>query len=597
EAPLYNTRSVFWLGVLATMLSVGPGLAAAQEESSREKANREFIWQKEHMWVVEPSPGYDKVPALNLSWCKGVTPQRNQDKASVSWRISRTVKVTAQRGYSAETTSRLLYDFCEYPDDPGFQTQAGYAVQLWVNQTGQSKDEAIQSMVARMNIDKWNKDLKKGCDKFQISEEASLEEEEMATARLALFGCGNLPFYLFRQEFSKTYVWYIDQTHTPPSELDRLTYALQCLPLGNREWNKRDWLTVGMCSHDIRALDPAKLVKETAGMGTPFRSIALESYAKAKAILGELERSVKKEVGTDRDYQKLLYDAPNAAWRNWVRRYKKHKKAIDATFAFEKDVFGPSQTAYATCSKTLEPGMRKFVKAGKFKTKEAFLEAMQGPIGSVLVNALGACYAVTSPANVGDLLLKINDNSRVWRGPRAAVRHAMIDVLNDIKNDRDRFPVTFTHFPTYSTNLIRWQAYKSNRSRIPSSGGYGEIASGVVKTFKKEADQLLRATFKTASWTEQSYRCVETNRVDFIEDGIVHYGRKCTKAGEVTKSFTPQTTILFDWAAKGIKPNAFVVMKVPVGTQHLPQPRRGHPIEVYTNAEKKKLLNMYGFAL
>ncbi|MEM9731123.1 MAG: hypothetical protein AAF997_21295, partial [Myxococcota bacterium] len=540
--------------------------------------------------------GYPVVAPFKPTWCSQAS-TTGAAKSKATSRVGRTLTAAARSGLTPERTASLLNDLCEHPEDPEFQALAASAVQLWVNRTGQTKDAAVDSMVARIDPGSWDTSVQQGCRDLVVDEEPTFAEAQTARARSVLFGCRNPPFYVSQGKVSPEYEWFVDRTDAPPTELDRLTIALQCLPRGTHEWRKDDWTAVGLCGADVRALDAAKLERETADMNAAFRAIAAESYAKAKALLAELERSASTKTASDRDYKALLETVPKNAWAEWVTAYKKHKRAMDATFAFEEALLGPRKSAVEGCWGRIEPGMVKFVKSSRFKSKDAFMKGVEGPIGYVLLNALGACYAVTSPSSVGALYLQLNERTRPWRGPRAAVRFAMIDELNRIKSDRDQFPIDFAAFQANSKNFVRIRATSPERTKIPSTGGwFNARTSGIVKTVGKAQNELVPATFKSTSWTEDKYHCVATDKISHVQDGRLYYRRTCKKVGRVKRTKTPAPTTFYDWSARGIRPNAFVIMAVEAGSEYEKQ-RRGFPIEVYQNKEQSRLLNMYGFAL
>ncbi|MGB5809850.1 MAG: hypothetical protein WBG86_04920 [Polyangiales bacterium] len=547
--------------------------------------------------TVTPDEGRPKVAPFKPTWCASAKPA-GDPSGSVMSRMGRTLTVSERNGFSPRNVASLLNDLCEHPDDPAFQAMAASVVQLWVNHTGQTKDEAITSMVARIDSDAWDAMVQRGCAKFAVDEEATFAESQTSRARKALFGCRNPPFYMFRGEVSEEYGWFVDQSATPPSELDRLTFSLQCLPDGNREWDKNDWATIGLCGADVRALDRATLDRETKAMNAAFQALASESYAKAKSLLADVTRLAASKVASDPEYKSLLETVPTQAWAAWVTAYQKHKAAMDATFAFEKDLLGTRKSAVDGCWGRVESGMVKFVKSSRFKSKDAFMEGVQGPIGYVLLNALGACYAVTSPSSVGALYLQLNERTRPWRGPRAAVRFAMLDELNRIKSDREKFPIQYGAFQDRSRNLVYTRAKSQERTKIPRTGGlFNAQSSGVVKTAGKPKNELVATTFQSTTWTEDKYNCVETDKINYVQDGRVYYRRKCTKVGKVKKTKTPAPTTFYDWSAKGIRPNTFVIMAVEAGSDSQQKQRRGFPIEVYQNKSQKKVVNMYGFAL
>ena len=562
------------------------------------KQNSEFVWDENQMVVIAPVPGRDEVGPSKMEWCTKIAPIQDEcpaRKSDVAAKVTR-----AFQGGHWDSDEWLLRNLCQFPDDRGFQEQAGYVIQQWVNLNGQTKDEAIESLVRRADDEKWKQGVEAGCSKLpRPDEEASPEEVEMAAAERVVVGC--------RAGVSTSDVgWYVDRTDQPPSELARLFDIRTCFLSGLSgpldPANKDEWLKIGFCGADVRALDRAKLEKETAGMTTPLQTVALEAYSNARATLADLEQAAKAKVASDPEYKKLLYEVPGAAWDGWVKDYQRHKAAVDSTLKFEKDLFGPRKSGYENCWRDVEPGFAKFVKAGKFKTKEEFTEGVTGPIGFVLLDALGACYAVTAPSSVGALLLDLAGTAPAWRGPRAAVRVAMSRALGDIKADRVRFPVEYRQFGHKQPNLIRQAALGSDKSRIPRSGSmYKQVTNGlVVKGLAplKGNDEQIVLTFQSESWAEDVRDCRDTKRIWKIEDdGRVVYYRECRKPVRKRVTATPSPARLYKWSAEGIKPNALVILMSEPTLGHGDHQRGGYPLEVYTDKTKKKLVNMYGFPL
>jgi hypothetical protein len=602
------------LAVLFALIGPSPMLADTVVKSPFQKANRgasesgypnhcraesvaeqnaEYQLTTKDMVVVQPAEGRANVGPVKIDFCDRFE-QIDSECPPDEQQIARDLKSYMESRYlDPDSILLILRSACTFPDDPGFQEATGYVVQEWVNSYGQSKEEAIESLLLRANVQEWKRQKEAGCSKLRYSEEASPEERWTVLAKRAAVGCGDGD--------TRDMHWYIDRTDQPSSELARLFYARECLSSAGTTPDpnsKKHWYRIGVCGPDVRALDRAKIDKETEGMPAALRAKAREGFAHAKAMFADLERAVKPIADADPDYKRLLYDAPQAAWNAWVKDYNKNKKAMDATFKFEKALFGPSVKAYGLCWDWVEQGIIDFVKAGKFKTKEQFLEAMSSPVGYTLINALGACYAVTAPASVGEILLRITTGARVWRGPRSAARYAMIDALNDIKADRIRFPMEFSWLPAGPENLIVQVARQGGeRSKISNGGGYREESEGVVSTVKplKGEKVTLVITFKPESWMEDTRECWDTKRVRTINShGDVLYYRKCKSTGKKKRTSEPRTMGFQTWASKGIKPNAFVKMLV------MPNPgfaSRGFPAEVYTNKGQTKLVNLYGFAL
>ena len=244
----------------------------------------------------------------------------------------------------------------------------------------------------------------------------------------------------------------------------------------------------------------------------------------------------------------------------------------------------------------MEPGLLKFVKSKKIKNAQQFKEAIQEGVGYGLFNALGACYAVSQPTWVGYYLLEVTKNEPISRGPRAAARQAIANALSEVKSDRERFPITFGSFGRWDyKNEVRAEADRRRESSTISLLAEG---SGVVKAVKDVGKQKVVATFKSESWMETQFNCVETNKIQKIEKGgSIVYRRKCTPAGKAKRTHAASPMVVYQWAAKGLKPNGFIRAAVPAGSNHMKSERRAYPIEIYKTKQQKQLLNMYGFPL
>ncbi|MEM7135747.1 MAG: hypothetical protein AAF500_04160 [Myxococcota bacterium] len=570
----------------------------ADRVASIQKRNAEYQPTKADMAVVEPAEGRATIGPVKLDFCGRVPPLSQDcppDKRGTMGRISRSVNSAGHSGFHTRGIHQILAGACDFQGDPAFEEAVGYAVQLWANDTGQSREDAIESIVLRADQERWKSGLEQGCQRLTVDEEASPEEETKVRAAREAVGCnagGNI----------SDIEWYIDTGDQPSSELLRLYYTLQCVrPFdGGFDANqKQQWVKIGVCGPDVRALDVAKVNQETSGMPAPLQANARENVAAVKARFADLDRVARPKADSDPDYKKLLYDAPQAGWDAWVAQYKKYKKAMDATYAFETDMFGPRVDTYKYCYKDLEPGVASFFKSSKFKNREQVVAAMKGPIGYTLMSSLGSCYAVTGPWDAGVALLNATKESRVWRGPRAAAGYAMVDAASDIAANRPRFPLDPKWFYPDLANYTVREARRGERSNVPNNGNFPDVAEGVIRTAKTWSKQkdATKVEFKTETWMEKVVMCQDTNKIDRIENGKVFYRKKCQSKGNQKKQFTPKTTLFWKWSTKGMKPNAFVVMEVPPGSEYGDRMRWGYPVEVYANKKKTKLVSMYGFPL
>jgi len=242
--------------------------------------------------VIEPAPGREVVGRLDTSFCKGIKPYE-REKSRARDRVKRAIDAAQSWGFENKA-STLITDLCTYPDDPAFREQLRYVVQLVVNQTGRSTKGAIESLVARADPGQWRIKKERGCTALEEREESEDHtglDNVLYLAKTSAVGCS-------RGRFSIPEVrQHVDQAGDSASELVRVENALNCLPRNPlpperaSEYSSSQRALVGQCGPYVKALDRAKLDKETAKMTVPLQVMARENLAKAKAVLSDLERS------------------------------------------------------------------------------------------------------------------------------------------------------------------------------------------------------------------------------------------------------------------------------------------------------------------
>lgn len=239
--------------------------------------------------VIEPAPGREVVGKLDLSFCKGIKTYY-QDKSKARARLKRSVESAQKWGFQ-DKASALVTGLCPYSDDPGFREQLRYVVQLVVNQTGRSTEGAIESLVARDDYSGWRNEKKRGCDALEAPEDHTELDTVLYLAKLSAVGCKRSR--MSASELAR----YVERTGDSASELARLQNATNCVPRGpcppDRASECDSRMLIGKCGPLVRALDRAKLDKETAKMTVPLQVVAREDLAQAKAGLSDLEREAK----------------------------------------------------------------------------------------------------------------------------------------------------------------------------------------------------------------------------------------------------------------------------------------------------------------
>lgn len=590
--------------VLAGLIAapaVWAGDASAEDwraKREREALERDKKLSAHELTVFTAEPGRQKVGPMKPTWCHLDKTHHNKRRSGY---MSRTMK-QFKRGYVNQIgpAAALL---CAHPNAPDWNKQTGYFVQGVINMTGQSKKDAIASIVARVQKAKWAKQVKAICGQFEDNEEASEEEKILDGVTRAIFGCryraNRYPFWQQNRQGDKKLEWYIDRRAEISSELVKVYHVLSCLRQGYglSTKKKRDLLPYATCGHDARTLNRSALEKELAakGFNAAAKVIARESFAVAKASAQRYKAVVDKLAKRDPEYGKIFYDVPAAAWKAWVADFNANKAAYEAAYAFEKKLFGPSRRATQGCYKPLRKHFDAYMKSKKVKTKKQFDTLTSEGLGAVLVSALMPCSARDAGYYETYAWIKRYKKTRDTRGPRYAAYYAVIDKIQEIRSDRTRFPLSPKMFwqkfkvSTYMSSMS--DAKKKHGSKLHQAG------KGQVKKIKRVKGGY-KLLFKTVKYKEEQWNCRATNRVRRITgNGNVEYYHDCRSAGFKTMKRTEKPIIIPAHAKAGIKRGSFVVLDADYPFPDKKHKRFGFPIEVYKSKKKKKLVSYYGLKL
>lgn len=550
------------------------------------------------MVEVQPEPGRDKVPAMKPAWCDLTSDHRGKDRSG--W-LNRSMTQARDRGFYEDATAQIAGLLCAFPDKPGFQKQTGYFVQLYVNMTGLDTKRAIAAIRARVAKDQWKSQKKSFCDSLDISPEASLEQKRLHKARRDIFGCGRTIFWRSPTgTISDKLEWYLDKHAEVKSEVIKAYHVLSCLGNGyNAKLSDNYGLArYAVCGLDARSLSWQRLEKElsSGSYNTYAKTLARETFALARAANGRYQPLIKKLIARDATHKKVFVDAPKAGWNKWLGLYAKHKDIFEAAYAFEAKLWGPSKRALNGCLAPLRSMFSKYVRAAKPKNYDQFVKVATDEVGSVLLGALMPCAAHEGNTWEAYLYMALYKKSRDVRGPRYAAYYAVLDQVQEIRKDRERYPFEPKMFGWKSKD-DPYQQYGVLKSRRKSkTTELVENAKGVVRSVRKTKDGV-KLIFKTERWREEVVECTNTNKIWRIDQGTVKYFQKCVHKGYKWVKHTEKPVIVPKYATAGIRAGRFVTLSAnyPFPTKGFA--RYGFPLQVYKSKRKKKLVASHGVAL
>jgi hypothetical protein len=538
-------------------------------------------------------PGRETAPAMAPSWC-GEIAAPNHGRGAMQRTLSQVVE--GGKLYAAAKGAQLL---CDHPDRPAWREQTGQLVQVWVNFTGLGVKDAVTALTARANEARWEKERGELCATFAVDEEASDEDREIATAHRELFSCGNGyagPMWSAGGGHAKV-EWFLDRGADLP---ELLRAYLVVKHLRDPDEVKRDdfGFMYAVASYavfglDARRLDAARLDQEIAAMPRYGQVIARETHAVARLRAAGWKAHVDALAAKDETWRQLVVETPEKAFTAWSELRARNADAFDAVDGFEKVAFGPSRSAAKGCAAKLRPLFARAAAAAAAPSPELrdVLERLQGdPLASPIVERRLLCEAMDGDAGVATALYAATDRLRGYRGPRTAAALATLDHLNDVKADREKFPLEAKDLPRFARDAFRGAALERGKQAIFMDDG-----KGVVKSVKP-VDGGVLVSFKGEAVKETNWDCKRTNRVRRIDaSGNVEYWSDCKNLGQVTVTKTPSPVVVPRELDAGIAAGRYMTWKVDI--QLAGAVRKGTPVAVYDSPAQKKLVALYGVSL
>lgn len=603
---------MFRLGLLLTTLSILPPSPASG--------------YGEDLDVEDDAPlaGRDAIKPVKPDWCgNGYKRESSDDEPR---RLIQRVERQLTSGFFGDQSLAIIgWAACEYPDSPEMQARVAKWRQRYINLSGLSDAqdrEALKFRVANRNGNygtelegRWDAVREKYCESPHLKrtidspdtddEQAiSKREEGQIEPLVHATGCSYRGHGVFQRDSADIgpWLWWMDQRATPPSEVARAMYVMYCIDndFGPEGFPRADdphvMLAYATCGVDARRLDAQKLEDELKDpkYSEYARVHAREVFARAKAVNAHLEAAYRAKGQRDEAIKKLIFDAPEAAWAAWEKEYEEWKGAYEAMYAYEEKFYGNSKKAKRGCSEEIRGYLGKYAASRKATTPEAAQQIVTTPLGFTLASWVVACDVKEELWFDAMQEYERFQVRRIYRGPRTAAIWAVSDVLSEIYEDAESFPIKREWLWTPSSPVLGlvWNAWANEI-------GYGdEPAAGEIASLKKHAEGML-VTFKKVTVTEDVTECVDTKKVYGIDSsGRIIYYQKCKVVGTQKRTISPDPVVVPTHLAGDLKKGQFATFNIDTGRgEPRYQVRHGYPVEVWANAKKKKLVIWRGLSL
>jgi hypothetical protein len=535
---------------------------------------------------LAPDPGRDKAPVRPAPWCDGIKQAYCQPLA-----ISAAYETAKHEGFGP-LIEAARYS-CVFTSAPEGQLASAMVEQAWINLTGLSEADAVESISARVHADTWEADHQKLCEGLPAPDrEARGEDVAFMKTRRALFGCPGNAKWIDRADAPSELLAFADQSDVPADELVRLARMLERAsePLNSTNVDHR------IVGYAIDAFDYHGLPSFTwKVLNTPpfagnryARVVVKETIGRTKLGIAAVEAEVKKRLA-DADWKELLVTAPQRRVEAYAAEAQTYAAQIQRSNAFEHKAFGVSKRAAAGCL----PELRKdFVEVYKKLPHASAMEARESlsdPVAALLFGRLLVCMGMDGDEGLATKIrMALEPDVRRVRGVRTVAYFAALEALGKIRADRERFPIAPTDLQWAIGDLDLLHELMPNKT---SSFDYE--GNGVVKSVNKVAGGL-HVTFVTAKHQEMSRSCVPTGRIVQIRsDGTIQYYQSCHDTGLITVNDTPEEITIPPLLADGVKPGVAIEFAVTGGHK---LERMAMPRVVYADKTKKQVVSFFGFA-
>ncbi len=571
-------------------------VAAATLNTTMVKAQSKIV-------VIEVFPGAPKIMAFKPNWCDAVDPLKPNRNTNFLWTVMEQIK---EDDYLWEKSRDAMEILCIEPENPDFQTQAGYLAQAWANEVGLTVNQLTPFFLVYAHKEKFETARKTTCDQLQVSSEASSRIKALNKISERLFGCltnmRDVPQFLY-SEFDygtgqeNAWMWHMDQFAQPPSEATRAYLVLGCLRKPEN-WNQPELslvLSYSWCGTDARALDGQKLEAELVKQTEFEKAILQLTHGRAKLFAAKYDL-IAKQLAKDAAWKTLLFDTPEAAWKNWNTAYLANKTALDAARAYEEKFDGADLSAAKNCMKQARVGLVNYAKSKKIKTLTQAKQVFADRVASQLLQHVMLCNRAEGNNYEVSLLESIIAKIPTARGPRFQGFSSVTSALAKIMKDRPKFPVNpndlFFGFQ-FANPFVAFSSDRLENFSLATDGN-----SGVIQSLKAIAGGVL-VQFKKETWQEETLDCRPTSPTQIIGwnlDGTPQYRTECKSLGLRTLTNTHRPVWIQQSFATGLKPE--MLMQMPTYTMH-PQTKAfiAFPEAVWANKSKKQLVIYLGVPL
>jgi hypothetical protein len=593
--------------------------------------------EKELAHPTAPGPGLERAQLRGIPWCGSVR-ERDPDWGGL---VADDLQQYRNNRHYESRLFHLARAVCSEPEEPLAQRIATEVLQLWINETGMTARNAVESLALRADKDGFQAERTALCDAIKPKSDDDRDRRDrdrhkernaLAAARYKLFGCWHDDPLWMQVDEVEHLGPYIDRGSAARDELAHLAWVLHRQHKELEQGNDEALIGYAVDQFDFHAVsaDAAIHQLDTAPLrGSRYaRVMVLESLGRAQLMTARIEARVAKRV-SDPEWKEMLITAPDRGAAAWNAAAERDKAALARSDEFDRKLREDGDTH--GCQAALRPDFLAMWKTLKHDDILPLETAMSDhPLAGLLAMRFARCLMVDGDPYaqfVGAVLRQeLTSDVRVIPGPRTAAYYAVLDA-RAASSDHDRHgrhdreegptpgwrthraprPLGFTDSSSGVISILTGVFQYEDRDH---SGVTNDFVHGVIKSVGKIKGGV-HVVFVKKKKLVQDQSCHETNKIDRQDPktGKITYRQVCHDIGSRWVEEGPDPVDVPAELASGLQPGRFATFSgISIdGHMRLSSTAPKLPLEVYRGVQidkdhgdqelGKHLLARYGFPL
>jgi hypothetical protein len=306
-------------------------------------------------------------------------------------------------------------------------------------------------------------------------------------------------------------------------------------------------MAFGHCNAMLSHVDQAKVDTEIATLPPVVREWAKVHRGVMVAAAGQARDFYTAYAAKNPEWKPVLFDEPDKAYQAFFTAYDANKTLLDkAKFLIENHKHHKVIAKLAGCQDEFWKPLSKLVSSKHPASAEAGADALHDQTTYMLARGLVACSELDKQPEAETAFAKPLAYAPTGTGPEQAIQWALAQYVNAHSEDLGE---TFDAAAAKEITMLRGDALDTR------GGGSLDDITGVIKTVAPATTGWVKVSFKTESWMQDDYDCVETNKIDGIKsDGTLVYRQRCTYKGQSKHSSTEAPVLVDSKFAGALKP-------------------------------------------